>query len=231
MATRTFLQLCQRLITKAGITGTMTNTENQVGEFKRVVDWVAEATEEIEGMWFNWNFLHQFHTFPTIAGVKDYPPPPNLNLWDRDTFSIQEYESPLDYVEWTRQKIDPTAPVLGDPYKVTALPSKALRLYDTPSLIVTIRAQYWASPTVLVKSGDEPAIPESFRRVIIYKALQYYADYESADETLQLSKAMFAPAMQQLESSELPANQASGSINTGTHVQVVGMSDMSGYDY
>ena len=89
---------------------------------------------------------------------------------------------------------------------------------------------YWRKPTVLVANADEPAIPEQFRDIIVYKALQAYANYESADESKLAGTELYLPRLRQLESSELPGYQASGSINTGTDIQVI--SPVSeGYDY
>lgn len=220
MATTTFLEICQQLASDAGISGEITSTVGQTGEFARVVNWVARATTEIEGLWFDWNFLHEFNTVTTIIGVSDYPAPPNLNLWDNEVFSIADFEQALRYIDWNEKKLDPTALVSGDPYMVTVLPSKALRFYDTPSSALSISTQFWRKPTVLVASSDEPSIPEQFRDIIVYKALQYYANYESADESKIAGIEQYEPRLQQLQSSELPGFQASGSRYTGTDIQI-----------
>lgn len=226
MAVKTFLELCQQLVEDAGISGSIVSTEGQSGEFKRVVGWIARATTEIEGLWSNWNFLHRFHTVPMIAGVRDYPPPPLLGMWDRSTFVNVAQESPIEYMDWNRKKLDPTAPVAGDPFMVTVLPAQTLRFYDTPTIVEDISAQYWEKPAILIASSDEPKIPEHFRDIIVYKALQYYANYESADEAKIAGVEQYAPRLRQLESSELPGHQNSGSINTGTDVQVVAPSSV-----
>ncbi len=221
MQVRTFLEMCQQLMRDAGISGTITNTEGNAGERQRVVDWVARATTEIEGMWFNWNFLHSFYSLATIEGVSDYPPPPDLNMWDRETFSIVEREQQLGFIDWNEKRTDATDPVEGDPYMVTILPTQALRFYDTPTSILTIATQYYKTATVLIENADEPLIPLQFRDIVVYKALQYYANYESADESKLAGIEQIEPRLRQLQSRELPANQNSGSINTGTMIQVV----------
>lgn len=229
MATKTFLDICQQVVSDSGATGPITSTVSQPGELGRIVGWVARAVTEIEGRWFNWNFLHEFQTITLIVGVRDYPPASNLNFWDNSTFSILDFEQRLDFIDWNRAKTIVTTPEDGDPHTLTILPSKAVRFYDTPTQILTINAQYWRKATALVNNLDEPSIPEQFRDVIVYKALQYYANFESADESKIAGMEQFAPRMEQLMSSELPAHQASGNINTGTDVVVQVPSDLGFY--
>ena len=225
MATKTFLDLCNQVKDDAGISGSITNTVGQEGELGRVVGWVARAVNEIEGTWFDWNFLHTFHDLELIIGVRDYPPPPDLNLWDKKTFVIKEQEQPLDFEEWAQRKLDPTAAQDGDPYMLTILPSKALRFYDMPTRVLTISTQYWSVATTLVNNADEPKIPVQFRDIIVYKALQYYANYESADETKIAGIEQYKPMWEQLQSSESPSFRASGSVMAGVDIQVVAPSD------
>lgn len=221
MAVTTFLDLCVQLVEDAGISGEITSVSAQQGEFKRVVDWVVRATTEIEGMWFNWDFLHVFHTFATIVDVQDYPPPPDHNFWDVATAKIPADESRINYEMWTRKKLNMSLPSSGDVYEFTVLPSKALRLYSTPSSIQTIAIEYYKRPKILVDNLDTPNIPVQFRDIIVAKALQYYANYESADEVKAQALENLSARLRQLESHSLPAHQASGSVNTGVEIQVV----------
>ena len=216
----TYLELCQQLVEDAGISGEIVSVDNQTGELKRVVDWVARATTAVEGMWFNWDFLHVFHTFTTTIGVQDYPAPADFNLWDVSTGSIPAQAQNLDYIQWTKKKRDPTAAVSGSPYMFTVLPDKALRLYDTPTTTQTIAIEYWKTPTTLSGNTSEPSIPAQFRDIIVAKALQYYANYESADEAKIQAAEEFGLRLNQLQASELPAHQASSAINTGVDIQI-----------
>ena len=121
---KTYLDLCQQLVEDAGISGTFTSVAGQSGEFKRVVDWIARATTEVEGLWFNWDFLHVFHSFSTVIGVRDYPAPADHNFWDNETFQIPANQQSLQFIQWTHKKRDVTQPVAGDPYSFTILQIK-----------------------------------------------------------------------------------------------------------
>ncbi|RLA00301.1 MAG: hypothetical protein DRQ42_05810, partial [Gammaproteobacteria bacterium] len=112
----TLLELSQQLIEDAGISGTMVSAQNQVGEFKRVVNWIVRATTEIEGTWFDWDFLHAFLEFDTVIGNSDYPAPADFNLWDNATAKIPLESMPLVFEMWTRKKTDVTEQTSGDPY-------------------------------------------------------------------------------------------------------------------
>ena len=226
----THLDLCKQLVEDAGISGTFTSVVNQTGEFKRVVNWIIRATTEVEGIWFDWDFLHNFHTFATTIGVSDYPAPANHNLWDVATGKIPADEMNLDYWMWTRKKYDSTALAAGDPYAFTVLPDKSLRLYDTPTSIKTLSFEYWNIPTVLAANADEPAIPVQFRDIIVSKALQFYANYESADEVKSQALEQFTVRLRQLESHSAPSRQARDSINTGADI-VVSADDEYGDGY
>ena len=226
----TFLEICNQLAEDAGISGALTSVTAQSGEHLRVVNWVKRATTELEGAWFNWDFLHTFYSFNTIVGVADYPPPADMNLWDTTTFKVTADGSNLDYTMWTRMKTDASLPVDGDVYRFTVLPRKTLRLYSTPSTTQALSMEYWKQPTVLVANTDEPLIPVQFRDVIVAKALQYYANYESAEEVKMQAQETLMARMRQLESHSLPAHQASGSVNNGVDIQVSAGGEF-GYDY
>ena len=229
----TYLNLCQRLVEEAGISGTISSVQNQTGEFKRVVKWIERATTEIEGKWFDWNFLHVFATVNIIVGVRDYPAPADQNSWDTATAVIPADVMKLDFVPWVRQKMDPTQAVDGDPYKFTVLPDQSLRFYDTPTTAETVSIEYWKKPTILVENTDQPAIPIQFRDIIVWKALQYYANYESADEAKVQAVENYDARLDQLESRELPGYQQSATKYTGTQIDVVAVgseiNDYSGY--
>lgn len=227
----TFLEMCQQVVEDAGISGTFSTVVGQTGEFARVVSWTNRACKQIEQTFFNWNFLHVFHSFTTTVSISDYPPPADFNLWDVDTGQLPADEQVLEFIQWTRLKRDPTAQVSGDPYRFTVLPSNAIRLYDTPTTVQTVEIEYWKQPKDLLLDADTPFIPQRFRDIVVYKTLQrFYANYESSDEMKIFANENYSDLWESLKSSELPANQASGSVNTGTNIQVVGMSDVTGGD-
>lgn len=224
----TFLELCQDLVKESPISGTFSTVVGVTNEQERVVNWVATACLEIEAAYLNWNFLsaHAF-TFNTIAGIADYPVPADWNWWDSRAFNIPADEQNLDFNPWHIQKLDPTALQAGDPHRFTELPNGTLRLYDTPTSIVTILAPYYKKPTKLADNNDTPLVPARYRKVIIYRALKLYAEYESNDEIDQKAKNGLAYWIPRLQAKELPANQGIQSLNTGMEIAATAASRTS----
>jgi hypothetical protein len=228
---QTLLELCNGVIREAGISGEITSVLSQQGEKKRVVEWVKRACTLVEGKWFNWNYLHEFHTFDTVASVRDYPAPVGHGFWDTSTIRIPANGTNLAYLRYDKKKLDPAAATLGEPYAITVLPNQTLRLFSTPDAVYGMSIEYWRSPTVLTNNSDEPSIPLQFRDIIVYKALEFYAKYESADEILLQARDDFNMRMKQLEAREMPGSFASGALSTGMDIQVVAASNGYNYDW
>lgn len=70
----TYLELCQRMILECAISGTMTTTVNQTGEFLRVTTWVNQAWIDIQTERQTWDFMRSSQlnsggvSFATVAG-------------------------------------------------------------------------------------------------------------------------------------------------------------------
>lgn len=225
---QTLLDLCNGVIGEAGISGEITSVLDQQGEKKRVVNWVKRACTLVEGKWFNWNFLHEFYTFDTVTSIRDYPPPVGHGFWDTSTIRIIANETNLQYYRYENQKKVATAAVAGEPYAITVLPNQTLRFFDTPDAVYGMSIEYWKAPTVLLNNSDEPLIPLQFRDIIVYKALEFYAKYESADELLLQARDDFNMRLKQLEAREMPSSHASGALSTGMDIQVV--AESNGYN-
>ena len=120
-----------------------------------------------------------------------------------------------------RKKRDPTQPFAGDPYLFTVLPAQALRFYDTPISELVVTIEYWRRPTILAANADEPLIPVQFRDIVVWKALQYYANYESADEIKLQANENYAARLDQLEARELPGYQGAATMYTGVEIDVI----------
>ena len=217
----TFLELCQALMEEAGISGTITSVKNQTGERKRVVGWIRRSCMLVEGTFTNWNFLHEFYQFNTVAQISDYPPPSDHNVWDTATGSLPNDQSELFFTPWVRKKKEFQEESFGSPFAFTVLPSHIIRLYDTPNTVVPISMEYYRAPTEMIENTDTPAIPLQYRDIIIYKALGLYAKYENADELLLSSRQDYSMRWDQLRARELPGTQGMQATSTGMDIQVV----------
>ena len=67
-----FLELCRELILEAGYSGNMTTTENQSGQFARVVKWIKQADMDLQNEHEDWTFLDREFSFQTEGGKSRY---------------------------------------------------------------------------------------------------------------------------------------------------------------
>ncbi len=227
-----YLELCQQLVEDAGISGTFETVVDQTGEFARVTRWVKRAVRSIESKWFDWDFLAvtgDTNLITLVPGVQIYPAPLLLNKWDEDAFVRVNGDQPLEFYPWTRIKQRRELNQPGDPYAFTILPNKNIKFFGIPQVAEDIEAPYFLKPRELLLDLDNPAIPEQFHELIVFKALDYYANYESAEEVKIQAQEGIQEWMEKLESHSGPGRQGSGNVNTGIDIQVT--TEGSDYEY
>lgn len=220
-----WLQLAQRLSIEVGIPGAgPAAVTGQTGMNLKLVNWIASAWEEIQGMQDSWGWMRQQFAFDTVANTGDYLPVSTTNTltgnpltdlryWWKDTFRCQRKAlGVVDeqwLVEWEYQTFRNTyrfnLQVAGRPVVFAQNPQgKAIMLGQIPDDVYVISGEYQQYPQPFVNGTDEPAIPnDSLHLVIVYKAMQFYGLYESAPEVLMRGNTEFSRLMQQLEREQL----------------------------
>lgn len=224
----TFLQLCQKLRQEAGISGNgPTSVIGQAGEMKRVVDWIARAYEDLQNSEGNWNFLLSDFDFPTIIGTQEYTPMavnlPEHETWLVNSFRVYNTAAGVDDEVWLRYWAwesfrdayirSGNRDTLGRPIAWTIRPTdKAVVLWPLPDTDYTIVGEYFKRPQVMVENIDEPIFPRQFHDVLMWRALMWYATYESAPELYATGQTEFNRLMSKLRRDQLPQITAGGSI-------------------
>jgi hypothetical protein len=222
----TFLQLCQNLRSEAGISGTISSTQNQVGELARVVTWIRRAYRDIQNLYPNWNFLRTDFTFPTIASADTYLPTA-VNIADHGAWKVDSLrcyltsvgstdEQWLDYVPWEdfrdTYKFGANRSITGRPIKVSVKPDQSLVFYPTPDDVYTIVGERFKSAQELNENADIPLIPAQYHDIIMWRALIFYGEFESAQEHLSTGEAEYKRLLRSLEARELPNLTIAGSL-------------------
>lgn len=196
---KTFLQLCQRLRQEAGLSGTgPSTTVGQVGDMKRVVDWIEDAYLDIQNDHTTWRFLRNTFSFSTTASDQDYTPTqagiasPGLKNWVKEDIKIYltsagvSNETELEYVPWDFFKANymfgSHRTQEGYPSIVTVDPSDTLFLWQLPNAIYTVSGEYYANADEFADEGAYPIFDEDFHMVIVWRALMYYGAWAAADE-------------------------------------------------
>lgn len=215
-----FLQLAQRLRQEAGVPGTgPTTVLSQTGELKRLVDWVATAWDEIQGEQTTWRWMRQSVTLNTVAGTNSY----SLSAWGiastfaywyQRTFTIYRQSLGrsderdlvwMDYDDWRRMyDFGAAASTQGQPTEFAIAPDDSIKLGFIPDAVYVVRADYHKAPTTLAADTDTPACPTQYHMAIVWKALMYYGEFESAPEAYGRGKNNYTTLMGQMRRTQLP---------------------------
>lgn len=212
-----FLGLVQRTRQECEGVGTqITSVVSQTGEAKRYVDWVQSAWLHIQGLEPDWLFMRSSFTFQTVIGTGDYTTATagatNFGHWFPDTFRCYLTATGVSdeqfLAEWGYQD-------LRNVYRMgtqnNARPAifaikpgdKSIMLGPKPDAVYTVAGEYQRTATEL-SSGDTPDIPTNLHMVIVYKAMEYYALFESAPEALSRAQTGYKDLLRQLRAVELP---------------------------
>lgn len=229
MAKSTFLQLCQTARRECGITSSgPAAVTSQSGILEKVVNWVADADQEIQGRWFDWDFLHYSdwsHT--TITGIAAVSAPSTLGTWDVDSFyldySTNDYKhlSVMDYREW-RDTLRQGVKTNAMPDMVIIKPDLSLILEAPPDDAYTLTADYWTKPVKMTANTDTSPIPEEYERVIVARAKIAYAESQGVGEILAAAQIEFDDLLDKLEAKYL-SGQRARRMSDASSIQMVVM--------
>lgn len=215
-----FLQLAQRLRQECGVAGTgPTTVADQVGQAKKLVDWINTAWLEIQGLHDVWGFLRKpfefqvatggAQTTPAQAGLTDW------RYWHRETLRCWRTALGISDEQWLVEwdynvfrdtyRFNQNRELLGRPLVFAIEPnSKALMYGPRMDTDYTVVGEYQAVPSALVQDVDTPNIPTHLHMIIVYKAMEYYALFESAPEVLTRAQKQYSSLLSQLEREQLP---------------------------
>jgi hypothetical protein len=214
----TFLELCKRVRSEAGISGTGPATVvGQTGEMERVVNWTNQAWEDIQNHRTNWLWMRGDFSFESTADKADYTAAEagiatRFRDWDVNT--IKSYKTSigvaneqelyeLSYLDYRRIYLTGSRNA-GTPTSFAISPSKQLLLGPKPEDIYTVNGQYWKSPQALTADADEPEMPEEFHMLIVWMALERYGLFESAGECIATGQKYSKRLIGRLEINQLP---------------------------
>lgn len=215
------LQLAQRLRQECGVSGTgPATTINQVGEMKRLVDWIDQAWLEIQEKRPNWNWMTESFSFNTTASQYEYTATEagisaTFANWRSGDDSLRSYLASAGvgsevhmYEMGYRQFRDfylfsSRTYSLGQPINFAVSPKKTLLLGPNPALVYTIRGEYYTLPVAMASDTDSPSMPDRFHMLIVYKAMIYYGMFEAAPEVVQRGTDGFNAMIKRLEEDQL----------------------------
>lgn len=203
----TFLELARKLRREAGVSGTSTTpsaTTNQTGEMERLVNWINDAWMDIQNSHRTWKWMRSQARVSTTSGDGTYETGDftddraggavaNFGHWLVDSFSIylnsigQSDERELPYMpfdDWKRlYDFGSEASLTDYPVVMTVDPTdSSIRLGRTPNGVYVVRGEFYHCASPLSGDSDEPGMPSQFHDAIVWRALMFYGEYESAPE-------------------------------------------------
>ena len=215
-----FLELVNRTRVECGVTGpALATVQNLTGEAARIASWVRSAWVDIQTSKEDWLFMRATVTFNTVTHQQFYTPTEagigsTFANWKRDSFRCssvgQNYadEQLMNYMEYTTFRnlymYGNMRTTYARPVVVTIDGGKDLGFGSIPDQAYVIDGEYYVKPIELSADGDTPALPSNFHMLVVYRAMYYYAGYESAPEVYQRAEFEFQRLMQRLNIDQLP---------------------------
>jgi hypothetical protein len=213
------LQLVNQARVECGVSGpALTTVLNQTGESARMVSWVQQAWIDLQTSKEDWLFLREPFEFTTTAQKWEYTAAEagltDFGNWKRDSFRAstlgQTYkdEQLLNYMEWSTfrnlYQYGNMRYTYARPVVVSIEPDKTLAFGSIPDQQYVIVGEYYRQPLALTLDADVPGIPDRFQMAIVYRAMIYYAGYESAPEVMARGTSEFRRLVMRMEIDQLP---------------------------
>jgi hypothetical protein len=213
------LQLVNQTRVECGVSGpTLSSAQNLTGESARILAWVQQAWIDVQTSKEDWLFLREPFEFNTVAQQWEYTPAnaglTNFGNWKRDSFrassvnNLYRDEQLMNYMDWTTYRnlyrYANMRNTYARPVVVSITPNKDLAFGSTPDQAYTVNGEYYTQPVTLSADTDIPGIPDRFQMIIVYRAMMYYAGYESAPEVLSRGDFEYRRLYSRMEIDQLP---------------------------
>ena len=212
----TFLELVVKLRKECSVSGVgPVSLNDNRAECQRLVNWIRNSNIEIQGKYANWKFLWREGELTTEADksryVKAVDLPGNVRVYREETF--RHDGQPLTIADWYDFRDTNPTLTYGAPEYMIAVPNGDLQVYPTPDKAYSIEFEYYSEPQILTEQDEVPWIPVAWHKLIVYRGMMMYADYENAPEVKQAGMDGYTMLLLQLEASQLPQQGDMGMVN------------------
>lgn len=211
-----FLELVVDLRKECSVSGSgPVSLNDNRAEYQRLIGWTNQANAEIQGKYTNWKFLWSEYQFETVADKSRYKAfddiPGNVRQYRHQSFRCNGER--LSVANWYEYKDTAPPNNYGQPLYIIEVPNGDLQLSPIPDKPYTIAYEYYRQPQVLESADDIPWIPATWHKLITYRAMMMYADYENAPEVKQAGIDGLSVLMPQMEAAQLPMQEDMGMVN------------------
>lgn len=215
----TFLQLAARLRQECAGNGTgPTAVTGQVGELKRIVDWIVTADEDVQRLHNDWRFMVGSFTLNTVADDNSYAasdcitPVPDLRDWRKETLKIYLLSSgvgnetrlwEMEYQNWY-ETYNTASQTSQRPNRFAIGNDMSLKLGPTPDAVYRVSGEYQKSVTSLAANADTPVYPAEYHMLPVYAGMMLYGRYTGAAEVYQDGENRYKRMLREMERTQLP---------------------------
>ncbi|HXE49570.1 MAG TPA: hypothetical protein VN663_14420 [Ramlibacter sp.] len=216
---KTFLQLAQRLRQEVQGAGTgPTTVLNQTGEYKRIVDWIAEADEEIQQEHDTWKFMVGNFALNTVVGDASYTPADCLTpfndfrQWRQRTVKCYNLtagvndEIELNYIDYESWYVlYNTRPQTNSrPIHWTTGNQNELLIGPLPNDVYRVSGEYHRNATEMVADSEYPKYPSEYHMLPVYLAMMKYGRFTGASEVFADGERLYKKMLHRMERTQLP---------------------------
>jgi hypothetical protein len=174
---------------------------------------MAIATNSVTGTPMSGNVLQQWvrRTFRCWITSQGTPSEQIQNFMDWDEFrNIYVYATQrTNYARPVIVSVDPAKSLWFGP-----IPDSA----SGPGDSYTISMEVWLQPQIIAGDNDIPIMPIPYHMLIVWKALEYYAGFESAPEVMARSQSGWNKLFPQLMIDQLPVMKSGPPMATDTRL-------------
>jgi hypothetical protein len=207
-----YLQLCAKMRRDIGIQGSgPTSVTSQTGNYQRIVDYIADADDEIQSLYEDWDFLRTTVAFNTISATSTYTTAAisagTVGKWDVESFAFKpnttSYRplSNVDFHDWKNSGDRYYVNTDDEPTQFVIDQNESIILIPTPDAVYAVQAEHWVSPSRMAANTDTSVIPSRFHQMIIELATIKYGTYDE-------NNALITAAMYQYDKVWLPRLEA-----------------------
>lgn len=210
-----FLEIAKRVTKECGISGDGPNSvAAQSGMNAKVVNWVRDAFNEIQGSNEEWDFDWAMTTQVLVAGKERYDPIGDWGLEHksfvkRGTYVYRTVDGPHakhwpEFIGWQDFRELRLPDVRGIPVYASVAPDGSLYLYPIPDDGITAVVEYFREPQVLADNLDVPRLPVRYHMAIVWRAVMFFCASEENPALMQSATQNFRNIMRRLSVLELP---------------------------
>lgn len=215
----TFLQLCAELRQEVLASGTgPTAVTGQVGEYKRIVDWIVRSDKDVQQEHDDWLFMVGSFTINTVADDGAYAasdcvtPVTDLRAWKNESLKIYlsatgvSDETQLHYIDYQTwyEKYNTGTQTSGRPLHFTIDDDMSLLLGPKPSAVYRVSGKYHKSVDALSTSDDTPVYPVEFHMLPVYLGMMKYGRSTGASEVYADGERLYMQMLKRMERTQLP---------------------------